>query len=223
MIPKAITVALKAGAAKLASDVVEKIAVPAAQKGVEAIQNKINSKFSEISDKRAASDALELKDNFDFPNECETADPQNLEEKIEFPNESDESDSQDLNENFEFPNETEREPKSGGSYNEVKEHSNGDTHEIHHMPADSISILERGDGPAIKMEKADHRKTASYGSSHEAIEYREKQKELIDNGDFRGAVQMDIDDIKSKFGNKYDKAISQMLDYVDKLEQEGKI
>lgn len=34
---------------------------------------------------------------------------------------------------------------------------------------------------------------------------------------------MDIDDIKSKFGDKYDKQISQMLNYVDKLETGGKI
>lgn len=37
----------------------------------------------------------------------------------------------------------------------------GDKYEVHHMPADSTSNLERGDGPAIKMEKEDHRQTAS--------------------------------------------------------------
>ena len=34
---------------------------------------------------------------------------------------------------------------------------------------------------------------------------------------------MDIDDIHEKFGHKYDDAISEMLEYVDKLEAEGKI
>jgi len=34
---------------------------------------------------------------------------------------------------------------------------------------------------------------------------------------------MDIDDITEKFPGKYDKAISEMLKYVDKLEMEGKI
>lgn len=34
---------------------------------------------------------------------------------------------------------------------------------------------------------------------------------------------MDIDDIKEKFGSKYDEAISEMMKYVDKLEMEGKI
>ena len=113
--------------------------------------------------------------------------------------------------------------KKGGSYAEVKETSDGSTDEVHHMPADSASPLERNDGPAIKMEKADHRLTASCGSSQEAREYRAKQKELIDQGKFREAVQMDINDIRDKFGNKYDDAIAEMMTYVNKLEQEGKI
>lgn len=111
----------------------------------------------------------------------------------------------------------------GGSYADVKKNSNGDTHEVHHMPADSASILERAEGPAIKMEKDDHRQTASCGSSREAREYQAAQKDLIDNGKFREAIQMDIDDIREKFVSKYDEAISEMLKYVDKLEMEGKI
>ena len=111
----------------------------------------------------------------------------------------------------------------GGSYAEVKKTSNGETHEVHHMPADSASNLERADGPAIKMEKADHRRTASCGHSREAQEYQAAQKKLIDNGEFRKALKMDIDDIREKFGAKYNKAISEMNKYVDKLEAEGKI
>lgn len=112
---------------------------------------------------------------------------------------------------------------TGGSYSEVKKYSDGETHEVHHMPADSASHLERSDGPAIKMEKTDHRQTASCGASKEAREYQAIQKELIDRGKFREALQMDIDDIRDKFGSKYDGAISEMLAYVDKLETEGKI
>ena len=91
------------------------------------------------------------------------------------------------------------------------------------MPSDSASNLERNDGPAIKMEKEDHRLTASCGNSKEAREYQEKQKELINQGRFKEALQMDIDDIHDKFGDKYDDAIAEMLDYVDQLESEGKI
>ena len=125
--------------------------------------------------------------------------------------------------NLEHHTESIEEIKEGGSYKEVKANSDSSTHEVHHMPADSVSPLDRGDGPAIKMEIEDHRKTASCGSSLEAREYQAAQREKIQNGDFRGAIQMDIDDIKEKFGNKYDKAIEQMLTYVDKLEAEGKI
>mgnify|MGYP000392317116 FL=1 len=91
------------------------------------------------------------------------------------------------------------------------------------MPADASSTLDRTEGPCIEMKKEDHRKTASCGNSIEAREYRAKQKELIDKGDFRGAIQMDIDDIRGKFGDKYDAQIKEMLEYVDKLEQGGKI
>lgn len=111
----------------------------------------------------------------------------------------------------------------GGSYADVKKHSDGETHEVHHMPADSASHLDRAEGPAIKMEKEDHRQTASCGSSKEAREYQAAQRELIEKGDFRGALQMDIDDIQEKFGDKYNDAIAEMMDYVDQLEAEGKI
>ena len=113
--------------------------------------------------------------------------------------------------------------KKGGSYKDVRVEGEGDRYEVHHMPADSASNLDRGDGPAIKMEKEDHRQTASCGMSREAREYREKQRELIEQGEFREALQMDIDDIREKFGDKYDDAIAEMLEYVDQLEQEGKI
>lgn len=120
-------------------------------------------------------------------------------------------------------NEVDAPEKKGGSYDEVFKEGEGDKYEVHHMPADCISNLERGDGPAIKMEKKDHRQTASCDSSKEAREYRARQKELIEQGRFREALQMDIDDIHKKFGSKYDDAINEMLEYVDKLEAEGKI
>ena len=113
--------------------------------------------------------------------------------------------------------------ESQENLNDAPDNGEGDKFEVHHMPADSTSNFERGDGPAIKMEKEDHRQTASCGSSREAREYRAQQKELIEQGKFREALQMDIDDIHEKFGNKYDDAISEMLEYVDKLEAEGKI
>ena len=116
----------------------------------------------------------------------------------------------------------------GGSYgdvfnNRVERGESGTDYEVHHIPADSVTDLERNDGPAIKMEKEDHDKTASNGSSKEAQAYRAEQKALIEQGKFREAVQMDIDDIREKFGDKYDEAIAEMEAYLDKLESEGKI
>ncbi len=115
------------------------------------------------------------------------------------------------------------ENKRGGSYKNVKKNSNGETHEVHHMPSDSSSNLERKDGPAIKMEKADHRRTASWGNRRKAKEYRQIQKKLIEEGKFMEALQMDIDDIHETFGDKYDDAIAEMLDYVQTLIKDGRI
>lgn len=113
--------------------------------------------------------------------------------------------------------------KIGGSYGEVFKKGEGEEKEVHHMPADNVNGLERNDGPAIKMDKEDHRETASCGNSREAREYRGEQKELVEQGKFKEALQMDIDDIRDKFGNKYNDAISEMLEYVDRLEKENKI
>ena len=105
--------------------------------------------------------------------------------------------------------------KTGGTYGELKNEWSGKLesqppHEIHHMPANDVNGLNENDGPAIVMVKADHRQTASCGSSLDAHEYRQQQKALIDDGKFEEAMQMDIEDIHDKFGTKYDDAIAQM-------------
>ena len=107
----------------------------------------------------------------------------------------------------------------GGAYSDVP--ANGG--ERHHMPADSVSPLSTQKGPVINMSLGDHKKTASWGRSKYAQEYRAQQRRLINNGDFMRAQQMDIDDVKSKFGNKYNKTIDEMRDYILKLEANGDI
>jgi filamentous hemagglutinin len=62
------------------------------------------------------------------------------------------------------------------------------------------------------METADHVQTGSWGRSKAAQAYRQKQADLIAQGKIRESVQMDIDDIRSKFGNKYNDHIQEMLD-----------
>jgi hypothetical protein len=111
----------------------------------------------------------------------------------------------------------------GGSYGDIKDNmrergETGGQYEVHHMPADSCTDIPYEDGPAIKMEKADHRETASCGNSRDAQEYRKQQAELINDGKYNDAVQMDIDDVRSKFGSKYDDGIAEMQNYSKKYE-----
>ncbi len=98
----------------------------------------------------------------------------------------------------------------GGAYKDIE--ANGGVR--HHMPAKSVSTLSETDGPAIWMEAADHAETASHGNQGSiGEEYRARQAALIEQGRFDEALQMDIDDIRSKFGSKYDEGIKQMLEY----------
>lgn len=103
----------------------------------------------------------------------------------------------------------------GGAYKAVRETNQGG--EVHHMPAASASHLSVEEGSAIWMETLDHRQTASWGRSRSAIAYRKRQHELIQQGIFLEALQMDIDDVRSNFGNKYDEAIQEMLEYVETI------
>ncbi|MEX0268633.1 hypothetical protein AB3R30_05805 [Leptolyngbyaceae cyanobacterium UHCC 1019] len=103
----------------------------------------------------------------------------------------------------------------GGAYKAVREANQGG--EVHHMPAASASRLRVEEGPAIWMETLDHRQTASWGRSRSAIDYRKRQQALIQQGKFLEALQMDIEDIRSKFDSKYDQAIQEMLEYVETI------
>lgn len=117
--------------------------------------------------------------------------------------------------------------KTGGSYGDLKREGWGwndiPPHEIHHIPSNESSPLETVDGPAIVMEYTDHRKTASCGNSRDAKEYRAYQKQLIDNGKFAEALQMDVDDLHEKFGTKYDVSITEAQAYMNSLKETGKI
>ena len=125
----------------------------------------------------------------------------------------------DIN-NFDSRKENEKIEPKGGAYNDLP---TKEGYEKHHMPADSTTDIPFREGPCINMEKEDHRQTASCGNSKEAQEYRAMQQELINQGKFDEALQMDIDDIREKFGNKYDDAITELQKYVEELKQGGKI
>lgn len=89
--------------------------------------------------------------------------------------------------------------------------------ERHHIPADSATDFKYRDGPCIRMDYADHRETASWGNSKEAQEHRKEQRELVNEGKIDEAVQMDVEDVQGKFGDKYDGAIAELEEYIKGL------
>ncbi|MBN1916752.1 MAG: hypothetical protein JW889_02485 [Verrucomicrobia bacterium] len=99
----------------------------------------------------------------------------------------------------------------GGEYRRLG--ANEGTVVRHHMPTDSASPLPTGRGPAIQMAPSDHMRTASWGSSRNAVAFRARHAELIRQGRFTEAQRLDIDDVRSSFGSRYDGAIQEMLDY----------
>ena len=97
----------------------------------------------------------------------------------------------------------------------------GDGLASHHMPAKSVSGLHPNKGPAIQMEPADHALTASHGSQPGSDFYRLRQQRLIKQGRFGDAIQLDIDNIRSLFGDKYDEAIREMLEQLEPWMRQG--
>jgi hypothetical protein len=83
------------------------------------------------------------------------------------------------------------------------------------MPAKSTNDVPTGEGSSIHMETADHRQTASWGNSKESRAYRDQQRNLQGQGRRDDAIQMDIDDVQQKFGDKYDQSMEQMIDKLD--------
>ena len=107
----------------------------------------------------------------------------------------------------------------GGAHRDTSKPVN-DGLDSHHCPAKACyadSLISSQDGPAIKMSRDDHKLTASAGSSDDAKAYRAKQQKLLSEGKLDEAIQMDVDDIRSKFGSKYDDNIQQMLEYAKTL------
>ena len=176
----------------------------------------ILSTVAEVSAKEVASSEFDSSKAIDFSNDSKNTNfaTENVGDK-EVEGESPKIDKDSI------------EGKNGGSYNELKAEGHGWNHvppeEVHHTPAweamESATKVEYGDCPAIAMEKNDHKQTASYGSSIDAREYRAEQARLIKEGKFEDAVQMDIDDIQEKFGDKYNDAINQMKEYVQELKE----
>jgi filamentous hemagglutinin len=65
----------------------------------------------------------------------------------------------------------------------------------------------------------DHLVTASNGGGPAAAEYRATQRSLIQRGQLLDALKMDVDNIRTLFGQKYDVAIQQMSEYFWRMGQ----
>ncbi|NEB94077.1 hypothetical protein [Streptomyces bauhiniae] len=90
----------------------------------------------------------------------------------------------------------------------------------------AVFDIPEGQGLAIQMDEADHVQTESWGSSRAGQLHRAHQEFLMRQGRLTESLQMDIDNVGSLFGTKYDGAIDEMVgkipDYIDAIRQAGK-
>jgi RHS repeat-associated protein len=122
----------------------------------------------------------------------------------------------------------------GDSYKEVFDNTSGDR-QVHHAPAWSaiensgiylgtLGNRGRNIAPGFCMKSADHGQTASYkGNKYSAKGYyRDGQSYLISLGSygFELAQNLDVVDVRGKFGAKYDFGIMQMQNYTRKLQSD---
>nr|WTB34333.1 hypothetical protein OG781_36855 [Streptomyces sp. NBC_00830] len=82
--------------------------------------------------------------------------------------------------------------------------------EINHMPSNQSTSLAHPQGPSIQMDEFGHVQTSSWGRGP-AVDWQNKQADLVNSGRIDEAMQMDIDDIVTRWPGKYDNAIGEMI------------
>ena len=105
----------------------------------------------------------------------------------------------------------------GGSYRAIHQlpHSRGDDVtklECHHLiPRDCLARvgLNPDLGPSIQMSNVDHALTASWGGGRAAKRWRARVDALLAPGDFDGATELAVDEIRGKFGDRYQSALDE--------------
>ncbi len=102
---------------------------------------------------------------------------------------------------------------AGGKYGTMSAYDG----QRHHMPSNSVNGLSTYSGPCLRMITSEHKKTASYGNSASAQAFRKKEKKKVDDGKFLAAQKLGINDIRDRFGYKYNKAINNMVSYTKSL------
>lgn len=71
--------------------------------------------------------------------------------------------------------------------------------------------MNPNNAPSIQMTPEDHRLTLSWGGKPKAVAYREHQAQLVREGRIDEVFQMEIASTREKFGDKYDQALSEMV------------
>jgi hypothetical protein len=114
----------------------------------------------------------------------------------------------------------------GGAHGEMSKPTN-DGKDSHHMPPDDVSPLPTKDGAAIQMDPPDHRETSSNGNNGRAgAAYRGMIKQLLENGEWRKAMAIEIKDVReiaraAGDPKKYNAAIREMMAYFDCMQKHG--
>lgn len=115
----------------------------------------------------------------------------------------------------------------GGSYGSITSAMNGHRHHCFSDWVYSQTTVNRYDSygnvigtvsasysaPVVLLTPEDHYLTASYGSTPAATAYRNTQLSLVQQGKYLEAMQMDINNIRSNFGDRYNIAIDEMWNY----------
>ncbi len=83
--------------------------------------------------------------------------------------------------------------------------------EVHHTPANEVTPFSTAKGPAIWMDIRHHKKTGSNGKGKEQVRYRERQRDLIQQGKVMNAILKDVQDINEIAPEIYDIPVRQML------------
>jgi hypothetical protein len=106
----------------------------------------------------------------------------------------------------------------GGSYKNVRASNTGG--QVHHLIAAKVEIpgLSKSDYPSVYLNSfEEHQLTKSWGPSGIAKRYRNEQQTLINQGEIRRALAIDIKDVRNNFGTKYNEALLQSIDYAESL------
>lgn len=113
----------------------------------------------------------------------------------------------------------------GGSYEDVKGQGRHGHHVYPFASYDGLLELTKGEGPAISMEVADHRKLSTTAGGEGSPQYaaREERRSLLEQGNFREAWMLDVKDIQTKFEDKYNVHLAYAERHLLELNKEKKI